>query len=176
MAIDNFCSGAMIYHINPGNRFFVLADNLCEAFCNYKHNTWLIISIVITILLLSSSLIVGGVGETTLIFTESPTVGEYVRIYFRDIPVMTKIAECESHFRHFDTYGDILRGEENSQDVGVMQINERYHLDTANKLGHSLYTLNGNLAYAKYLYEKEGTTPWQSSVTCWDDTYHLALR
>jgi len=89
---------------------------------------------------------------------------------------MTEIAECESRFRHFDKYGDILRGEENGQDVGVMQINERYHLDTAIELGHNLYTLDGNLAYAKYLYEKEGTTPWRSSVKCWDDAYSLAFR
>lgn len=125
--------------------------------------------------MLSSPLTANGISETTLTFGESPTVEEYVRIYFRDIPIMTRVAECESRFRQFNKYGDILRGEENFQDVGVMQVNERYHLETADKLGHNLYTLDGNLAYARYLYKKEGTMPWQSSAICWDDAYHLAL-
>ena len=116
-----------------------------------------------------------GIRETTLTFAESPTVEEYVRIYFRDIPVMTRVAECESRFRQFNKYGDILRGEENFQDIGVMQVNEHYHLETADKLGHNLYTLDGNLAYARYLYKKEGTTPWRSSAKCWDGSYQLAL-
>ena len=174
--IDNFYGDAIICHINPGSRVFVLASSSCKAFCDYKHNTWLIISIIIAILLLSSPLTANGISETTFTFGESPTVEEYVRIYFRDIPVMTKVAECESRFRQFNKYGDILRGEENFQDVGVMQVNERYHLETADKLGHNLYTLDGNLAYARYLYKKEGTTPWQSSAICWDDAYHFALR
>lgn len=147
----------------------------CSNLLHYKHNTWLIISILIAILLLSSPLTVNGISETTLTFAVSPTVEEYVRIYFRDIPVMTKIAECESRFRQFNKYGDILRGEENFQDIGVMQVNEHYHLETADKLGHNLYTLDGNLAYARYLYKKEGTTPWQSSARCWYGPYQLAL-
>jgi len=89
---------------------------------------------------------------------------------------MTEIAGCESRFRQFNKYGDILRGEENSQDIGVLQINEHYHLETANKLGYNLYTLDGNLAYARHLYKKEGIVPWQSSAKCWDDRYHLALQ
>ena len=125
--------------------------------------------------MLSSPLTANGITETTLTFNESPTVEEYVRIYFRDIPVMTGIAECESQFRQFNKSGDILRGEVNYRDVGVMQINEYYHQDTASSLGYNLYTLDGNLAYARYLYKKEGSVPWQSSAPCWEDPYQLAL-
>ena len=88
---------------------------------------------------------------------------------------MTGIAECESQFRKFNKSGDILRGEVNHRDVGVMQINEYYHQDTASSLGYNLYTLDGNLAYARYLYKKEETVPWQSSASCWEDPYPLAL-
>jgi len=99
-------------------------------------------------------------------FARSPTVEEYVHGYFEDIPVMAAIAECESRFRHFDQGGDIIRGEANWRDVGVMQINERFHLTVATELGYNLYSLEGNIAYARYLFEKEGTRPWNASKNC----------
>lgn len=97
----------------------------------------------------------------------APTVRQYVTDYFADAPIMASIAECESHFRQFNTDGGVYRGKENNQDVGVMQINEHYHLDTSKKMDIDIYTLDGNLAYARYLYEKEGTAPWASSQGCW---------
>ena len=51
--------------------------------------------------------------------------------------------------------------------MGVMQINERYHLLTAEKLGYNIHTLEGNVGYAKYLYEKFGSDPWSASSKCW---------
>lgn len=107
--------------------------------------------------------------------TQSPmpaaqTVEEYVRQYFADTPVMIEIARCESHFKQFDKDGSIHRGVVNDQDLGVMQINEHYHGDTAQKLGLDLYTIQGNVAYAKYLYNKEGVQPWSSSSPCWSKT------
>ncbi len=91
----------------------------------------------------------------------------YVRHYFADFPVMTKIAYCESRFRQYALGGKILRGEANRADVGVMQINEFYHLERAKKMGLNIYTLDGNLAYARDLYEREGARPWMSSSPCW---------
>ncbi len=96
------------------------------------------------------------------------TVQESVEEYFADIPVMVRVAYCESRFRHIDNRtGRILRGEVNSYDVGVMQINEWYHLETSRKLGYDVHTLEGNMAYARYLYEREGARPWLSSSPCW---------
>ncbi len=100
--------------------------------------------------------------------TQKPLyVEQYVRTYFSDIPIMAKIAECESRFRHFDVDGNILRGEKNKRDIGVMQINEEFHLDTALDMNIDLYTLGGNLLYARKLYEKKGTEPWKYSKKCW---------
>lgn len=113
---------------------------------------------------------------TPAMFAQSPTVEEYVREYFEDTPVLAEVARCESRFRHFNTYGDILRGEVNSYDVGVMQINEHYHLKTANKLGYDLYSLDGNLGYAQYLFDKEGTQPWKASSKCWGLENHVAVK
>ena len=109
-------------------------------------------------------------------FIESPTVEEYVREHFENYPVMAEVARCESRFRHFNKNGNIIRGEVNAEDVGVMQINEHYHSDTADKLGISLYTLEGNVDYATYLFEKQGTSPWLASSKCWGARNHIAKR
>lgn len=95
------------------------------------------------------------------------TVEEYVRGYFSDIPVMAEVAKCESRFRQHDSAGNVLRGEENSLDRGVMQINEFYHGEDSKKLGYDIMTIEGNTAYARYLYDKYGLQPWVSSSKCW---------
>lgn len=97
-------------------------------------------------------------------------MAQFVKEYFADVPVLVEIARCESTYRHTGTRGDIIRGIVNPGDLGIMQINEYYHRKRAVELGYDLYTLGGNLAYARYLYEKEGVTPWRSSEKCWKGT------
>ncbi len=99
---------------------------------------------------------------------QSPiTLEEYIKDYFKDDPVLAEIAKCESTYRQFRKDGKVIRGKVNPSDVGIMQINEIYHADRAEKLGFDIYTLEGNIAYAKWLYEKEGVKPWGSSSKCW---------
>lgn len=107
---------------------------------------------------------------------EAQTLKDYVEEYFSDIPVMAKVAGCESKFKHFTRQGKVIRGEIVPEDVGVMQINEFYHLETAQKLGYDIYSVNGNLKYARYLFQKEGTTPWLSSSKCWGKENHIARK
>lgn len=105
------------------------------------------------------------------VVAEDPiTVEEYVKNYFSDIPVMVEIAKCESRFRQLDKDGEVLRGEINSLDRGVMQINEYYHNEDSAKLGFDILTIEGNTAYARYLFEKYGVRPWESSSPCWKKT------
>ncbi len=92
---------------------------------------------------------------------------KYIKQYFKDIPIMIQIARCESTFRQLDKNGNIHRGKVNSKDVGVMQINEYYHLDKSEKENYNIHTLEDNVAYARALYEKDGTRPWNSSKPCW---------
>ncbi len=92
---------------------------------------------------------------------------QYIRQYFKDIPIMIQIARCESTFRHLDEDGEIHRGRVNNADVGVMQINEYYHLETAEQKGLDIHTIEGNTAYARDLYERQGVQPWNSSRPCW---------
>jgi peptidoglycan hydrolase-like protein with peptidoglycan-binding domain len=37
-------------------------------------------------------------------------------------------------------------------------------------MGYDINTLAGNIAYARYLYDTEGTGPWLASASCWDPT------
>ena len=103
--------------------------------------------------------------------TSIPTRKELEKLakaYFKDDPILVDIARCESQFRQLDKNGNILRGEKNKGDLGLMQINEYYHAETAEKLGFDLKNVEGNMAYAKYLYNKEGGQPWVSSSKCWN--------
>lgn len=101
------------------------------------------------------------------VINQKISVEQYVRDYFSDVPIMSRIAYCESRFRQYDKDGTIFRGATNNQDVGVMQINEHYHLDTAENGNYNIYSVEGNTAYARKLYEKYGTDPWNSSKACW---------
>lgn len=97
----------------------------------------------------------------------SVSVEAYVRDYFKDTPILAEIAKCESTFRQFDKEGNVLTGRVNSADVGIMQINTFYHGDSAKKNGFDIYTIDGNLGFAKWLYGKYGDAPWVHSSKCW---------
>jgi hypothetical protein len=104
--------------------------------------------------------------EKTTILTANEIENE-AKKFFKDEPLLVDIARCESHFRQFDEKGNPFRGKVNKGDIGVMQINEYYHGEKSQELGLNIKTVDGNLAYAKYLYKKEGAQPWISSAPCW---------
>ena len=108
--------------------------------------------------------------------SEYKSTEERVREYFADIPILIDVAKCESRFRQFDSNGNPLLGIANSDDVGVMQINKKYHQARANQLGYNLNTLEGNMAYGRQLYEEQGTGPWEYSSKCWGKTREVALN
>ena len=101
---------------------------------------------------------------------------DHVEEYFADIPVMADIAYCESRFRQYDGDGNLFRGWVDSADVGVMQVNERYHLEDSKKLGYDIHTVDGNLGYARHLYDTQGVQPWKSSAPCWNVKNTFALK
>ncbi len=100
-------------------------------------------------------------------FATSTGMESYLREEYANTPVLVEIARCESEFRQFDKNGKIIRGIANPADVGVMQINEFYHADTARNMGINIHTTEGNVAFAKYLYSKYGSSPWSASQPCW---------
>lgn len=105
--------------------------------------------------------------QTTQVATSTEAV---VRKYFSDIPVMIQVARCESDFRQTLPDGSVLHGKVDPRDIGVMQINTGYHGAEAKELGLDLNKLKDNMAFARYLYEKQGTKPWSASRACWSQT------
>lgn len=95
------------------------------------------------------------------------TTEDEIRKYFADIPVLISIAECESHFTQFDPNGLPLPGVLDPDDTGAFQINKRYHLEDSVKAEMDINTLEGNMEFARSLYESQGTTPWNKSKGCW---------
>lgn len=90
-----------------------------------------------------------------------------VRAYFAETPVMIEIARCESKFRQHADSGNPLYGGYGGKMVGVFQVYSDIHASFARSIGMDIETLDGNMQYAKYLYEREGTKPWISSFPCW---------
>lgn len=96
-------------------------------------------------------------------------VEQRVREYFRDIPEMIAIAECESTFRQYESDGRLLvNSNPKSSASGVFQILYITHYDdwARSKKTH-ITTLEGNLAFARQLYKRYGNKPWKASRHCW---------
>lgn len=112
--------------------------------------------------------------DKKIVIARSMTVEEYVKNYFSDIPILVEVARCESRFRQHDSSGQVLRGEKNNLDRGVMQINEYYHNLDSEKLGYDILSIEGNTSYARHLFEKQGLRPWKSSSPCWSKSIAYA--
>ncbi len=110
---------------------------------------------------MATSTVISSVPTTTPIVSQVD-IEKRVREYFVDIPVMIEIARCESIFRQFTDSGNVLRSSGGM--IGIFQFYEAIHAAPAGALGYDLTTVEGNLAYARYLYEQSGTRPWASCV------------
>ncbi len=84
-----------------------------------------------------------------------------------DAPIMLEIARCESKYRQYTDAGNPLYGGYLGKMVGIFQVYSDIHLSGARAMGMDIETAEGNIAYARYLYDREGTRPWNSSISCW---------
>lgn len=92
---------------------------------------------------------------------ETPAeIEKIVTTTFAEDPVMITIAKCESSFRQFLASGNVLRA--SGRYIGIFQIDEIIHANAAQNLGFDIYTVQGNIGYAQYLYKNEGSTPWRN--------------
>jgi hypothetical protein len=101
----------------------------------------------------------------TTIATTSPKA--HIEAVFGTSSPMVAIAQCESSLRQFEAPNHVLRGRQVESDVGIFQVNVEYHGSKAKEMGINLYTLDGNIQYAKYLYDRNGTKDWLASRRCW---------
>lgn len=88
-------------------------------------------------------------------------------LQYRDFELLVRIAQAESNIRQFAKDGSVLRGRQNPMDVGIFQINEKYHLSDSQKIGYNIYEPEGNIKFAVELYSREGTRPWNWSKGKW---------
>jgi hypothetical protein len=101
----------------------------------------------------------------TLDTQTSSGVEARIRQYFADIPVMASIAKCESSFRQYGSNGLVLFDPSYSM-IGAFQVSAA-HMPEALSMGMDVTTLEGNMAYARHLYNSGGTDPWLASFRCW---------
>jgi len=83
-----------------------------------------------------------------------------VREAFADAPEMISISKCESGYRQFAPDGSVLRGGPGGRYVGLFQIDQPLHAAWAASLGFDILTVEGNIGYARHLYDAKGTKPW----------------
>jgi hypothetical protein len=74
-------------------------------------------------------------------------VGPSIKEYFKDAPIMARVAYCESTHTQFAAPGIVHRGKVNNKDVGIFQINEHYHLEDSKDMGIDIYSIEGNMDY-----------------------------
>ena len=129
---------------------------------------WITFYLFILVLLPASTEAKISAVEKIATYPTQVEVEKQVRAYFADTPVMIEIARCESKFRQYTDSGSVLRGGASGGMIGVFQFFESIHMDGAKALGYDLATLEGNLGYAKHVYDSEGTTPWNSAKECWN--------
>lgn len=93
-------------------------------------------------------------------FEKPSDIEKKVKVAFADAPVMIHVAKCESGFRQFYDSGNVFRG--SSKYIGIFQIDENLHRNPASAIGYDIYTVDGNIGYARHLYTTQGATPWRN--------------
>lgn len=89
-------------------------------------------------------------------------------------PALLGVCSCESTGsrgntpQQFNKDGSVKHGTINHHDIGECQINETWNGAQAEASGFDIYTEEGNIKEANYLYEHQGTKPWNWSKSCWD--------
>jgi peptidoglycan hydrolase-like protein with peptidoglycan-binding domain len=95
-------------------------------------------------------------------------IRELVEDEFGENHPMVSVARCESSFRQYAGDGEVLRNPE-SDAIGIFQILEGLHEEPAEELGIDIFSAEGNVGYARELYDSFGLEPWSPSSLCWDD-------
>jgi len=87
----------------------------------------------------------------------------------KELPVIfLEIARCESTTRqYYAGTDDFVRGMVDEDDTGLFQVNKRYHSERSKSLGMDIEDTLGNILFTRYLYERDGLSPWNASKACW---------
>jgi hypothetical protein len=118
-----------------------------------------------------------GVQQAEIQYVRGETV-EVVKevVVEKDPDVFTRIADCESgdgtkgSGKQFTAKGNLVinTNTNGTSDVGKWQINlSADKVSEMAKLGINPFTEEGNYAYAKVLFNRNGTSDWNASQKCW---------
>lgn len=91
--------------------------------------------------------------------------GEILKV-FQDAPIMVRVAKCESTLAHYDKDGRVKKNPRSSAH-GLFQILAKTHGPSAQKRNLDIMTIEGNIRYARVLYNERGLSPWNASRACW---------
>lgn len=160
--------------IKRPNQHFKLVRNIYYWFIKTKIGKWvkeILTKIYIFIKYLLKLVMFGTIGTALVlsgVLIDRLAKPEHILAQVIEVkelpPILKKICKAESQNRQFrDDKGHVLRGSTTPSDIGYCQINEIYWNDTAKDLGYDIYTEKGNKEMAMYIFENEGTTPWNSS-------------
>lgn len=102
--------------------------------------------------------------QIEVVYTQERII-EKIRETFPEQPdLMVKIAKCEG-IKNGKLDPTVISP---TNDHGLFQINQAAHGKRLKELGIDPLTVEGNLQYARMLYDESGTQPWYMSQSCWN--------
>lgn len=93
------------------------------------------------------------------------TIEDKIKDVFPNKEEALAVARCESGLKQFDKRGEVIQNKESTA-IGVFQIMASLHKKYANSLDLDIQTADGNIKFAKILYDKYGWKPWAASKKC----------
>lgn len=110
--------------------------------------------------------------DSTYINRAEKTIPERIESIFGKDSEMLQIADCESSTRQFSASGEVLRGGSGNKYIGIFQIGE-FWKQKAESMGMDIYTIDGNIAFAKFLYDEEIIKRGEPLWTQWECALYI---
>jgi hypothetical protein len=88
-------------------------------------------------------------------------------VFFENDPIMVRVAACESSLQHTLPDGSLNVGPD-GYDIGTFMVRAPVHERELRRYGLDPTNFTHNVAFATYLYERDGLRPWQPSRSCWE--------
>lgn len=128
-------------------------------------------SIAIILGLAISGAYIGGQLANSNTITAVNTIAPLAIVTTQTIPpVLARIAKAESSSQQFAKDGQVTIhvNKNGTYDIGQYQINSIWNA-TATKMGYNLTLQKDNEAFALWLFDNYGSTPWNSSSANWNN-------
>ena len=106
-----------------------------------------------------------------VLVVENTNAQEEIKVLDKLISALYPVCACESTGNknknpiHYDKNGNVLVGV--SGDIGYCQIAPQYHQKNAEAMLLDIYSEEGNIDYANYLFRRNGYKDWLASKKCW---------